>query len=114
VPISFHFDGTASLFGFSTIGQKIHWMRENPKVCLEVDDVADRFHWSTVIVTGTFEEMAASARKGDDARRAFDLLQQRSQWWLPATAEVAGRHDQRSVVLFRIRIRAVSGRRSAA
>ena len=110
VPISFYFDGTASLYSFSTVGQKIQWMRQNPKVCLEVDHVADRFHWSSVIVTGTFEEMNASDT-ADDARRALDVVKQNPQWWLPATADVAGRHEQRSVLLFRIRINAVSGRR---
>lgn len=111
VPISFYFDGTASLYSVSSVGQKIQWMRDNPKVCLEVDTVEDRFHWRSVIVTGTFEEISSSDR-GDEVRRALDFLQQRSQWWLPATADVAGRHDQRSVVLFRIRISVMTGRRS--
>ena len=112
VPISFYFDGTASLYGLSTVGQKIEWMRHNPKVCLEVDDVEDRFHWSSVIVTGTFDEMNPSDVGAEAVQRAVDYLKQRSQWWLPATADVTGRHDQRTVVLFRIRITAVSGRRS--
>jgi nitroimidazol reductase NimA-like FMN-containing flavoprotein (pyridoxamine 5'-phosphate oxidase superfamily) len=112
VPISFYYDGTASLYSFSTVGQKIQWMQQNPKVCLEVDHVEDRFHWTSVIVTGTFEEMSTSDDAGD-VRRVLEVLQQRSQWWLPATAHVAG-HDQRSVVLFRIRVNTVSGRRSGA
>jgi nitroimidazol reductase NimA-like FMN-containing flavoprotein (pyridoxamine 5'-phosphate oxidase superfamily) len=111
VPISFYYDGTASVYSFSTVGQKIQWMQQNPKVCLEVDHVESRFQWTSVVVTGTFEELSA-ADDGGDARRALDFLQQRSQWWLPATAHLAGRQEQRPVVLFRIRVSAVSGRRS--
>ena len=45
VPISFAYDGESNcLFSFSAIGKKVQWMRENPKVCVEVEDVADRFH----------------------------------------------------------------------
>ena len=66
VPISLHFDGTAGLYSFSTVGQKIHWMRNNPKVCVEADEVADRFHWTSVVVIGTYEELVD--RPGESAR----------------------------------------------
>src|SRR5262249_37750915 len=37
VPISYSFDAEEDcVYGFSTVGQKILWMRENPKVCLAV------------------------------------------------------------------------------
>ena len=46
------------LYSLTTVGKKIEWMRANPLVCLEVDDVAaDSQEWSSVIVTGSFEEM---------------------------------------------------------
>ncbi len=49
VPISIAYDPRqVCLFGFSAIGRKVEWMRENPNVCLEVEDVEDRFNWTTV------------------------------------------------------------------
>jgi nitroimidazol reductase NimA-like FMN-containing flavoprotein (pyridoxamine 5'-phosphate oxidase superfamily) len=113
VPISLYFDGTAGLYSFSAVGQKIRWMRQNPQVCVEVDEVVDRFHWTTVVVTGSYEELTDTAAEKDALRRAFDSLQQHAQWWLPATAVVMNRPDHVGVVMFRVRIRAVSGRRTA-
>ena len=50
VPISFAFDAESDcLFGFSSIGRKVEWMRGNPSVCVEVEDVEDRFHWTTLV-----------------------------------------------------------------
>jgi nitroimidazol reductase NimA-like FMN-containing flavoprotein (pyridoxamine 5'-phosphate oxidase superfamily) len=40
------------LYAFSTIGQKVECMRENPKVCLEIEEIADKNHWTTVLVIG--------------------------------------------------------------
>ena len=65
VPVSFSFDPTdACLYSFSTVGQKIHWMRENPRVCVEVDEIDDHMHWTTVIVTGRYEEIRESMDAG--------------------------------------------------
>jgi nitroimidazol reductase NimA-like FMN-containing flavoprotein (pyridoxamine 5'-phosphate oxidase superfamily) len=111
VPISFYFDGTAALYTFSTVGQKIQWMRKNPKVCVETDDIADRLHWTTVIITGTYEELSGAGHE-EELRRAYEFLRQRSQWWLPATGRLPNRDDHAEVVIFRIRIGSVSGRRA--
>ena len=49
VPIHFSFDaGRNCLYACSTVGQKIGWMRQNPKVCLEIEEFADKDHWTTV------------------------------------------------------------------
>ena len=45
------------LYAFSTIGQKIEWMRENPKVCLEVEELVDRDHRTSVLAIGRNEEV---------------------------------------------------------
>jgi len=37
VPIHFVYDGD-HLYGLTTAGQKIDWMRSNPRVCLEIDE----------------------------------------------------------------------------
>jgi nitroimidazol reductase NimA-like FMN-containing flavoprotein (pyridoxamine 5'-phosphate oxidase superfamily) len=56
VPINFAFDGTY-LYGFTTLGQKIAWMRANPLVCLEVDEIISENQWLSIIVFGRYEEL---------------------------------------------------------
>lgn len=113
VPISFYFDGTASLYSFSTVGQKIHWMRDNPKVCIETDDVVDRLHWTSVVASGSYEELGDSHGGGDELRRALAFLQQNAQWWLPATGRLSSGEAKTPPIVFRVRITVVSGRRTA-
>ncbi|MEO6024681.1 MAG: pyridoxamine 5'-phosphate oxidase family protein [Burkholderiales bacterium] len=50
-PVTFACDENY-LYAFSTIGQKITWMRANPRVCVEADELETREDWATVIVIG--------------------------------------------------------------
>jgi len=112
VPISFSFDrDRGCVYGFSTVGQKIEWMRQNPLVCLEVDDVQDKNHWQTVIIFGRYEEIQDSPEEAEARQRAEALFQQRSEWWLPAAAKVGSR-ERHAVVVYRIHIDRISGRRA--
>src|SRR3984957_2996747 len=52
--------GEACLYGFTTLGQKVVWMRANPLVCVEVDEVVNFDQWVTVIATGRYEELPAT------------------------------------------------------
>ena len=49
VPIYFVYDDDR-LYCFSTLGRKIEWMRENPLVCVEADEVRGHDDWTSVIV----------------------------------------------------------------
>src|ERR1700694_3039062 len=69
VPIYFSYD-RKHLYGVTTLGQKIGWMRSNPLVCLEID-------WS--VVGSDPRDLASAAglgprrrigRSGADGRRA--------------------------------------------
>ena len=75
-PMSVTYDANA-LYGFSTAGQKLTWMRANPHVCVEVEEVVSRLNWATVIVMGRYEELTSDA----DRRYAHDLLERRPAWW---------------------------------
>ena len=40
LPMNFALDGVFFyLYGFTTLGQKVEWMRSNPLVCFEIDHV---------------------------------------------------------------------------
>ena len=97
------------LYSFSAVGQKIHWMRENPRVCIEVDDIVDKDHWSTVVIFGGYEELTDSPADTEARQRAQVLFEERSEWWFPA----AGRTEAgapSAVVIYRIRIDRLTGR----
>lgn len=110
VPISFNLDGEY-LYSFSTLGQKIVWMRANPNVCVEVDDIEDRFHWTTVLVFGRYEELRTPVEHEDARERARQLFEQREEWWQPAAAK-AGAPEHHVPLVYRIVITKVTGRRA--
>ncbi|MBS0522754.1 MAG: pyridoxamine 5'-phosphate oxidase family protein [Proteobacteria bacterium] len=60
VPVTYAYDGKAIL-GYSPEGLKLTMMRENPKVCVEVDHIDDPATWRSVIAHGTFEELSGAA-----------------------------------------------------
>jgi len=91
------------IYSFSTIGQKIEWLRANPLACVGVDDIASPQEWTSVVVFGRNEELAkitdgqapreipfgrheepTKSIDGQETRElAFKLLQQRQLWWEP-------------------------------
>lgn len=64
VPIHFSLDAERScVYAFSTVGQEILWMRENPQVCLEVEEIPDKENWTTVLAFGRYEDSTRIRRK---------------------------------------------------
>ena len=61
---------TTCLYGFTTPGQKVEWMRANPLVCVEVDEVAACDQWVSVIALGRYEELPESPGRDDERLRA--------------------------------------------
>lgn len=56
VPVSFAYDD-GYIYIFSTLGRKIEWMRANPKVCLQVDEIGSQSSWTSVVITGAYKEL---------------------------------------------------------
>ncbi|HJQ74474.1 MAG TPA: pyridoxamine 5'-phosphate oxidase family protein [Gaiellaceae bacterium] len=89
----------------TTEGRKTAMLRENPRVCVEVDeyDADGKGSWRSVIAQGSYEELA-----GDAIEPALALLRERF-------ARTAGRAAEPrplgpSVVVLRVRFEEVSGR----
>jgi nitroimidazol reductase NimA-like FMN-containing flavoprotein (pyridoxamine 5'-phosphate oxidase superfamily) len=60
VPVSLAYHeapGGACLYGFTTPGLKVEWMRANPLVCIEVDELVAYDQWVSVIALGRYEEL---------------------------------------------------------
>lgn len=114
VPFFYYLDAPGyCLFSFSTLGQKIEWMRSNPKVCVEVDDIVDQFNWTTVLVFGRYDEVGDASHDRDSRRRAHELFRQRSVWWLPGVGKSTAGDEHHTPIVYRIQIDKLTGRRAA-
>lgn len=113
VPVYLAYDGKC-LYGFSTVGQKIEFMRANPLVCMEIDDVKNQNHWMSVIVFGRYEELPDTPEYFAARSHALELLQKRAIWWEPAY--IAGAHDDEAEpltpIFYRINIDRMTGHRA--
>jgi nitroimidazol reductase NimA-like FMN-containing flavoprotein (pyridoxamine 5'-phosphate oxidase superfamily) len=104
--------GGDCLYGYATLGQKIEWMRENPLVCLEIDEVITPGHWTSVVVFGRYQELPHTPEYEAARRVAESLFQKHPAWWEPASVPLAG-HERRTPIVFRIQIGGMTGRRVA-
>jgi len=104
VPLIYAYEDGA-VVSVTTEGRKTAMLRENPHVCVEVDeyDTDGKGSWRSVIAHGTYEELA-----GDAIESALDLLRERF-------ARTAGRAAEPrplgpDVVVLRIHLEELSGR----
>lgn len=104
VPLIYAYDDGA-VVAVTTEGRKTEMLRENPRVCVEVDeyDADGRGSWRSVIAHGTYEELAPDA-----IEPALTLLRERF-------ARTAGRAAEPrplgpNVVVLRIHLDDISGR----
>jgi uncharacterized protein len=74
VYLAYH-EPSGCLYGFTTPGQKVAWMRGNPLVCVEVDEIASYDQWVSIIVMGRYEELPETP--GSDGTRL--RMQERPQ-----------------------------------
>jgi nitroimidazol reductase NimA-like FMN-containing flavoprotein (pyridoxamine 5'-phosphate oxidase superfamily) len=130
--------GEPCLYGYATVGQKVEWMRANPQVCVEVDDVKNCISWRSVIAFGRYEELPAVAEPtvGHPPERAeghhyevvfeeaerhlcYQLLQTQALWWEPASTARAAQDNRDSAasfvpILYKISIDRVTGHEAKA
>ena len=113
VPVAFSYEPDC-IYIFSTFGKKIEWMRKNPKVCLQADEIGNRSNWTSVVVTGTYLELSDPRYHTAQREHARELLAQCSEWW---RIPLSGARDRMLVssmetVFFRIDIKSISGLRA--
>jgi nitroimidazol reductase NimA-like FMN-containing flavoprotein (pyridoxamine 5'-phosphate oxidase superfamily) len=113
VPIHYAF-ADRHLYSFSMPGQKVEWMRANPKVCVQVDDLSSARSWKSVVIYGVFEELADRIGTKVERDRAWSLLEKHANWWEPGGLKpvlpaVAGASTH---LFYRIRIESMTGRQA--
>ena len=111
VPVSYVFDGI-SIYALSAEGMKLRMMRENPRVCFEVEHVERWYNWQSVIAWGTFEELHDA-----EAERAYQLLHSRLTPLIEFESRTSAGGDApapgvaaEQFVLYRIRLEDRTGR----
>jgi uncharacterized protein len=111
VPIYFVYESD-HLYGFTTAGRKVDWMRENPLICVQVDELIGEDKWTSVVVLGGYEELSEYS---EERNKAQSLLVKRTSWWMTAYAAsmVRSRAESPLPVFYRIRIAEITGLRAS-
>jgi len=104
VPVIYAY-GDGAMVTVTQEGRKVAMLRENPRVCVEVDeyDKDGRGSWRSVIAFGAAEELA-----GEEIEAALALLRER--FARTAGREAAPRPLSPGVVVLRIHLDELSGR----
>lgn len=104
VPINYVLDGD-DVFSHSLPGRKLAAMRENPRVCLQVDDIRGQLNWRSVIAYGTYEEI----RGTEERARVLNLLLSLFPELTPVESFVVADASAPRPIAFRIKLNRVTG-----
>jgi nitroimidazol reductase NimA-like FMN-containing flavoprotein (pyridoxamine 5'-phosphate oxidase superfamily) len=104
VPINYIVDGD-EIFSHSLPGKKIDAMRVYPRVCLQVDNICDDFHWRSALAFADFEEVTDLNQKTWVLRRLLERFPKLT----PVESQLARDADPPPVIVFRLRIDHISG-----
>jgi nitroimidazol reductase NimA-like FMN-containing flavoprotein (pyridoxamine 5'-phosphate oxidase superfamily) len=99
VPINCILEGN-SLYSHSLRGLKISALRENPRACVQVDDIESDIAWRSAIALGKFEEVTNPNERADILNklfRVFPLL-------TPVESTIALDGLAQEVIVFRIKV----------
>jgi len=113
VPIYFSAEGD-NLFCFATLGQKIEWMRSNPLVCIQADEIRGPSEWKSVVVFGRYEELSDDPKHEQSRRHAITLFSQHDSWWVGAyAADQLRKHPgEPTPVIFSVHMAQITGQRA--
>lgn len=102
------------LYGYSLMGRKIQWMRQNPLVCIEADEFESMQQWRSVVAFGKFVELPNSENHGRERQIAHSLLFRDSRQWPVGYASTVlyRKGSEAEIVYFRIDVSEVTGRRA--
>ena len=113
VPIYFAFDGNY-IYGFTTVGQKVEWMRSNELVCFEMDQITSHNQWVSIVVFGRYEELPDTPEYQCARAQVYRYLGKHAMWWEPAYISQEHRDQPHSLtpVFYRIQIEKMTGHRA--
>ena len=104
VPISCHLEDDC-LYSHSLPGLKISGLRENPRACVQVDEIESDLHWSSAIAFGKYEEIT----KSNEREEILARLLRKFPMLTPVESAIAVDASTPQVIVFRIRIDRLTG-----
>ncbi|HEU4767677.1 MAG TPA: pyridoxamine 5'-phosphate oxidase family protein [Pyrinomonadaceae bacterium] len=104
VPINCYLEGDC-LYSHSLPGLKIASLRENPRACVQVDDIEADFSWRSAIAFGKYEEIT---KPGERSAIMTKLLNKFSML-TPVESAIVADGSPPDVIVFRIRIERLTG-----
>lgn len=108
VPINYVYRNNA-IYAHSANGKKIEMMRLSPKVCFQVDEIADTFRWQSAILWGDFSEL-----KGVERQQAMQGIIHRMMPLTDRPGEEPSHgiapEAHQSIIVYKIELTAVSGK----
>jgi nitroimidazol reductase NimA-like FMN-containing flavoprotein (pyridoxamine 5'-phosphate oxidase superfamily) len=109
VPMHYAYDGK-ELYFFTTEGMKTQFMKGNPHVCLQVEEITDSSHWRSVMVIGRAEKLTNRGER----ERAMKQICEHNPSLTPAihaTQTDASGHAV-DIALYRIQPEIIDGRKT--
>lgn len=104
VPINFLVEDDC-IYSHSLPGQKIAGLRENPRACVQADEVENDLHWRSVIAFGTFEEVPKSPQRTEILAKLLRLFPMLT----PVESAITSDGDVQEVIVYGIRIQRMTG-----
>jgi nitroimidazol reductase NimA-like FMN-containing flavoprotein (pyridoxamine 5'-phosphate oxidase superfamily) len=104
VPINYNFEDDC-VYSHSLSGLKIKALRENPRACVQVDQIESDLCWRSVLAYGRFEEII----KPNARKEALAKLLKRFPMLTPVESSIAEDGSSLQVIVFRIRIDRMTG-----
>ena len=104
VPISCHLEDDC-LYSHSLPGLKISGLRENPRACVQVDEIENDLHWRSAIAFGKYEEIT----KSNEREEILARLLRKFPMLTPVESAIAVDASTPQVIVFRIRIDRLTG-----
>jgi nitroimidazol reductase NimA-like FMN-containing flavoprotein (pyridoxamine 5'-phosphate oxidase superfamily) len=104
VPINYLFEGNY-IYGHSLEGVKIAALRENPRACVQVDEVESDLRWSSALAFGRFEEIVKSSERTE----ILTKLLKRFPVMTPVESAIVRDGIALEIIVYRIRVDRITG-----
>jgi len=88
------------VYSHSLNGLKISALRENPRACVQVDEIESELSWRSAIAFGKFEEIVKSDERAEVLNKLFKVFPRLT----PVESTIARDGLAQDVIVFRIRI----------
>ena len=103
-PINYNFEDDC-VYSHSLAGLKIAALRDNPRACVQVDEVESDLRWRSVLAFGNFEEIVNPSER----KQILTKLLKRFPMLTPVESAIAEDGCSLEVIVFRIRLDRLTG-----